>query len=64
MKPCMKFCGSLALGSSSALKYFSTCVSCFQKFKVSCGPQSVPHVLVSSAAALVWQNAPETRHDY
>lgn len=31
----MKFLGSLALGSSSALKYFSTCVSCFQKLSVS-----------------------------
>lgn len=36
MKLCMKFFGSLAFGSSSARKYFSTCVSCFQKFNVSC----------------------------
>lgn len=33
----MKFFGSVEpLGSSSARKYLSTCVSCFQKFKVSC----------------------------
>lgn len=33
----MKFLGSVEpLGSSSARKYLSTCVSCFQKFKVSC----------------------------
>lgn len=37
MKPWMKFFGSVEpLGSSSARKYLSTCVSCFQKFKVSC----------------------------
>lgn len=31
----MKFFGNLAFGSSSARKYLSTCVSCFQKFNVS-----------------------------
>lgn len=31
----MKLLGSLALGSSSARKYFSTCDVCFQKFRVS-----------------------------
>lgn len=36
MKLCMKFFGNLAFGSSSARKYLSTCVSCFQKFNVSC----------------------------
>lgn len=35
INPCMKFFGNLAFGSSSARKYFSTCVSCFQKFNVS-----------------------------
>ena len=35
-KPLMKFVCSLALGSSSARKYFKTCDSCFQKFRVSC----------------------------
>ncbi len=29
-KPDIKFFGSLALGSSSCLKYFIMCVSCFQ----------------------------------
>jgi len=28
--PLMKFCGSLAVGSSSALKYFRICGNCFQ----------------------------------
>ena len=36
MKPWMKFFGNAAFGSSSALKYLSTCVSCFQKLSVSC----------------------------
>jgi hypothetical protein len=35
-KPAMKVFGSVALGSSSARKYLSTCVSCFQKLRVSC----------------------------
>lgn len=34
-KPLMKLFGSLALGSSSARKYLSTCESCFQKLRVS-----------------------------
>lgn len=29
-KPDIKFLGNLALGSSSCLKYFMICVSCFQ----------------------------------
>lgn len=29
-KPDIKFCGSLAVGSSSARKYFKMCGSCFQ----------------------------------
>jgi hypothetical protein len=33
----MKVFGSVALGSSSARKYLSTCVSCFQKLRVSYG---------------------------
>jgi len=32
----MKVFGSVALGSSSARKYLRTCVSCFQKLRVSC----------------------------
>jgi hypothetical protein len=32
----MKLSGNLALGSSSARKYLSTCDVCFQKFRVSC----------------------------
>ncbi len=43
MKPCMKFFGNRAFGSSSALKYFRTCVSCFQKFNVSCRIASISH---------------------
>lgn len=33
--PEMKFFGNLAFSSSSTLKYFMTCVLCFQKFSVS-----------------------------
>lgn len=34
-KPLMKLLGNLALGSSSARKYFRTWDSCFQKLRVS-----------------------------
>jgi hypothetical protein len=37
----MKVFGNLALGSSSARKYLSTCVSCFQKLSVSCCQKNV-----------------------
>lgn len=37
----MKVFGKLALGSSSARKYLRTCVSCFQKLRVSCKKKAV-----------------------
>lgn len=37
----MKVFGSVALGSSSARKYLRTCVSCFQKLRVSCEERCV-----------------------
>jgi len=40
-KPAMNVFGNLALGSSSARKYLSTCVSCFQKLSVSCCKKAV-----------------------
>lgn len=51
MKPCMKSFGNLAFGSSSARKYLSTCVSCFQKFNVS---YAITHPRSASQPSLAW----------
>jgi hypothetical protein len=47
-KPLMKLLGNLALGSSSARKYLSTCDVCFQKFRVSCSHLALLHPVQAS----------------
>jgi len=51
--PLMKFLGNLALSSSSGLKYFITCVCCFQKFNVSWNSAWLCVISTSTACMLL-----------
>lgn len=56
-KPDTKFLGSLALSSSSILKYFIMCEFCFQKLSVSCD-QGTPGSVVRCLFCLVSRSLP------
>lgn len=58
-KPEMKFLGNLAFSSSSTLKYFITCVLCFQKFSVS---YRASRSVMMSCGWLIEVPSLETRH--
>lgn len=65
--PLIKLSGNLAVGFSSARKYFRICGNCFQKFSVSCQAQCISTLMYNSNPILLTtprvQNCPPLFQD-